>query len=161
MNKNQKIMFGLISSLGIFFFILLMLILSYIFAFQETTPPFIGFFVHYHIHFMVLQGVIGIIVGIIAVHGFAEQKKDTEATVEASKDLLMRFLDTNERKTICYLIENKHERTIQADISRIEGMDKVKAHRVLQKLQLKKLVKLESHGKIKIIKLEEDIKKIF
>jgi uncharacterized membrane protein len=76
---------------------------------------------------------------------------------DSDRDLILRFLSYGERKVIEKLIE-KGGVILQAELSRIEGMNKLKAHRAVQELLKKGLVRKEKVGKTFKIYLNEDVK---
>jgi hypothetical protein len=57
------------------------------------------------------------------------------------------------------IIENKGS-VLQSEISRMEGMTKLKTHRAVKELERKGIVKLEQYGKTNRIILSEDVKDI-
>lgn len=71
-------------------------------------------------------------------------------------DIIMLFLSKEEKEIIKFLVE-KNGNTTQAEISRLPGLDRVKAFRSLQKMQEKRLVEIQEHGKIRKVRLKEDI----
>ena len=73
------------------------------------------------------------------------------------KNIILKFLNTGERKVVETLIEKKGE-ILQSDISRMEGMTKLKTHRAVRDLERKGIIKRESHGKTHRIILSKDIK---
>jgi uncharacterized membrane protein len=75
----------------------------------------------------------------------------------SDRDLILRFLSYGERKVIEKLIEKKGV-ALQAELSRMEGMNKLKAHRAVQELLKKGLVRKEKIGKTFKIYLNEDVK---
>jgi len=76
-----------------------------------------------------------------------------------NKNIILKFLSPNERKVLEKLIEGKGM-TLQAEISRMEGMTKLKTHRIVKDLTLKGIVKTETYGKTKRIILSKDIKDV-
>jgi len=74
--------------------------------------------------------------------------------------VMLKFLNYNENRIIKKLIENEGY-ILQSEISRMPNMGKVKAHRVLQDLETKGIIKKESYGKTNRIILDETIQKIF
>jgi uncharacterized membrane protein len=82
---------------------------------------------------------------------------DRNISFNSDRDLILRFLSYGERKVIEKLIE-KRGVTLQAELSRIEGMNKLKAHRAVQELLKKGLVRKEKIGKTFKIYLNEDVK---
>ncbi|MCK5233263.1 MAG: winged helix-turn-helix transcriptional regulator [Candidatus Aenigmarchaeota archaeon] len=70
---------------------------------------------------------------------------------------ILRFLNASERKILEKLIENKGT-TLQSEISRMPGMNKLKTHRAIKDLERKGILKTESHGKTNLIILDNDIR---
>ena len=73
------------------------------------------------------------------------------------KNIILKFLSAGERKVVETLIEKKGE-ILQSEISRMEGMTKLKTHRAVRDLERKGVIKRESHGKTHRIILSKDIK---
>jgi uncharacterized membrane protein len=73
------------------------------------------------------------------------------------KNIILKFLNFGERKVVETLIEEKGE-ILQSDISRMEGMTKLKTHRAVRDLERKGIIKRESRGKTHRIFLSKDIK---
>jgi len=87
--------------------------------------------------------------------------KNTDSNIQNTKevngkDILLKFLSVNERKVIDKLIEKKGV-IMQSEISRMEGMDKLKTHRTIKELEKKDIVKIESNGKTNKIILNDKI----
>lgn len=75
------------------------------------------------------------------------------------KNIILKFLNLGERKVVEALIEKKGE-ILQSEISRMEGMTKLKTHRAVRDLERKGIIKRESHGKTHRIILSKDIKEV-
>ena len=86
---------------------------------------------------------------------YSKLKKRTK-TSKSILDVVLLFLGEDEKSIINFLVEKKGQ-TTQAEISRLSNMNRVKAHRSLQKLQVKQLIDIVSHGKVRKIKLKENI----
>jgi len=89
-------------------------------------------------------------------------EKNTSAPNKAAKErddknIVLKFLNPGERKVVETLIEKKGE-ILQSEISRMEGMNKLKTHRAVRDLERKGIIKKESHGKTYRIILSKDIK---
>jgi hypothetical protein len=91
--------------------------------------------------------------------GSMENIKSSVDETEIQKTML-KFLNYNENRVIKKLIE-KEGSILQSEISRMPNMGKVKAHRVLQDLETKGIIKKESYGKTNRVILDETIQKIF
>ena len=83
---------------------------------------------------------------------FERQQKESKRIL----DIIFLFLHNEEKEIIKFLVEKKGT-TTQAEISRLPGLDRVKAFRSLQKMQEKRLVEIQEHGKIRKVTLKEDI----
>ena len=79
---------------------------------------------------------------------------------DSCKTVLLKFLNYNENKIVKKLIENNGT-VLQSDISRMPGMGKVKAHRILKDMKIKGIISMEKYGKTNRINLSEDVKKLF
>ncbi|MFT4250407.1 MAG: helix-turn-helix transcriptional regulator [Candidatus Woesearchaeota archaeon] len=84
---------------------------------------------------------------------------DTQAKTQEVIELLKQFLSEEEQTIINYLIENNNK-ALQAELSRIEGLSRVKVHRTLNKLKEQKLITITKHGKTNKIQLSETVAKI-
>jgi uncharacterized membrane protein len=79
---------------------------------------------------------------------------------KSCKTFVLKFLNYNENRVIKKLIE--HDGSIlQSEISRLAGMGKVKAHRVLKDMEIKGIIKLEKYGKTNKIYFSDDAKEVF
>ena len=97
---------------------------------------------------------IGFIFGIVVFYLFFNKEVKKEK-IEAG--VLLALLNNDERKIISKLIEKQGE-VIQTSLSRIEGLGKVKAHRLIRKLEKRGVVEIEPYGKTNLIKLNNRIK---
>jgi len=79
---------------------------------------------------------------------------------DSCKTVLLKFLNYNENKVVKKLIENKGS-ILQSEISRMQGMGKVKTHRILKDMKIKNIISMEKYGKTNQILLSEDVKKLF
>ena len=65
----------------------------------------------------------------------------------------------SERKVVERLIEKKGD-VLQSEISKMEGMNKLKTHRAVIDLERKGIIKRESYGKTHHITLSKDVKEL-
>ncbi len=87
------------------------------------------------------------------------QGNKSNLTAQDTNVTFLKLLNVNERRIVDRLVENRGV-ALQSEISRMDEMGKVKAHRYLQKLSQMGLVKIERHGNTNKIVLSDDIKKI-
>lgn len=159
MDRIKNILIFLITSLVIFFFVIAMLVISYLVVLSGAPAQgIVGFFIHYHIHFMFLLGIMGVCVGIVSYIGFTAQRKDVQHSHNLSRGLIYKFLDSTEKRIITYLLE--HEKTTQSQLSRLKDIGKVKSFRTLQRLSAKELIILEPYGKTNQVRLHPDIETV-
>ncbi len=84
-------------------------------------------------------------------------KKEQEGM--SDKNIILKLLNSNERKVLESLIKNEGT-VLQSEISRAEGMNKLKTHRAVKRLKQKGIIKKEDYGKTNRIILTEDIKDV-
>ena len=90
----------------------------------------------------------------IAKNSLAPVHKSTKME---HRDILLRFLNLNEKKVLEKLIDGEG-RVLQSEINLIDGMTKLKTHRAVKDLERKSIIKTETYGKTNRIILSEDIK---
>lgn len=105
--------------------------------------------------FIIFGILIGAFVFFIMTNKLDNTKKETEKVINA----LIQFLSKDEKKIVEVLIEN-NGKVFQSEISRIQGIGKLKSHRIIQKLVDRDVITVEKHGKTNIIKLNKQIKEI-
>jgi len=118
--------------------------------------PFFNFLANNHILIMVILIILSVGYGVLlATISMSELRKQTQQTKNAF-ELVMQFLAKEEQVIIAHLVASKGQST-QADISRLPTMNRVRAHRLLQKLEEKQLLDVTSHGKIRKVALKSHI----
>ena len=83
-----------------------------------------------------------------------------QKTKNSYKTVLLKFLNYNENRVLKNLIENDGT-VLQYEISRMSGMGKVKAHRILKDMKIKGIISMEKYGKTNRINLSEDVRNLF
>ena len=86
---------------------------------------------------------------------YGQVRKKEEHTKSTLETVLL-FLGDEEKDIINYLVEKKGSAT-QADISRLPKMNRVKAFRSLQKMKDKKLIDIAAYGKLRKVRLKDNI----
>src|SRR3989344_3327202 len=101
---------------------------------------------------IILSGFIGYLSSTLIYRQVTKTKKESQKLLE----MLLLFLNKDEKEIIDSLVKNNG--TIgQADISRLPGMNRVKAFRPLQKMQEKNLIDITEQGKIRKVSLKDNI----
>jgi len=154
-NKLNKRVLAAVAIFSGFILMVVALLASYYLG-PGQVPEWFSVFINYHVEFMVAIAFVGIIVGIAIA--FLAFEKVEEKTVESkiNAEMLLGFLSGDEKNAVNYLAENGG-RAYQNEISRIEGMTRLKAHRAVNKLSEKNIVTVEKHGKANKLKLSENI----
>jgi len=76
-----------------------------------------------------------------------------------SKNIILKFLNSGERKVLEKLIERKGE-VLQSEISRAKGMTKLNTHRAVKDLKRKGVIEVQPYGKTNRIILAKEVKDI-
>lgn len=104
---------------------------------------------------VIISGLIGYLSSTLTYNQITKTKKESKKLIE----MLFLFLNKDEKEIMNHLVKNNGS-TNQAEISRLQGMNRVKSFRSLKKMQEKNLIDIKSHGKIRKISLKENILKI-
>lgn len=101
----------------------------------------------------------GVIIGAIVFFFMSSRLENKQNDLEKVTSTLVQFLNKEEKLVVQKLIDNEGK-VLQAEISRIEGIGKVKSHRVIQRLCDRKVIVVEHFGKTNIVKLTKEIKSV-
>jgi len=131
-------------------------LVTYIHQDFTSKNPLIFWTVENHllitIGLIILSGFIGYLSSTVIYRQVTKTKKESYKLLE----MLLIFLNKDEKEIINFLVQNKGI-IGQADISRLPGMNRVKAFRSLQKMQEKSLIDITAHGKVRKVLLKENI----
>ena len=100
----------------------------------------------------------GISVGAVVYYFMTGKTEKIESRLRFETNLLLKFLSKEERLVVERLVQEKGK-ALQAEISRIEGLGKVRSHRILRRLEDRGVIKLESFGKTNIVRFTNGISK--
>jgi uncharacterized membrane protein len=103
--------------------------------------------------------ISGVIIGAIVFFFMSAKLMDKDNNLENVTETLIKFLSKDEKKIVEKIIENEGK-VFQSELSRIEGVGKLKSHRILRKLEDRGVIEVEKHGKTNIIKLKKEIKEV-
>ena len=136
----------------ILIFTIVIAILTYILQPHQTQNIFLHFAISHHLTIMIIMVCVSISFGfywsIIANNRLIDSQMKTK-NIERFMKL---FLSQEEEQIIQFL---KEKPAFQSQIAKINAMGRVKAHRLIQKLLQKNLVRIEDFGKQKKIYLDE------
>ena len=104
----------------------------------------------------------GIALGAISFYFLYERKKPDTIVVDKGKNLvdIVDVLDESEAKVLKKIIGEKG-RVLQAEISRLDDVGKVRAHRITERLEKRGIIEIEGAGKTNVVKLTEKYRKLF
>jgi uncharacterized membrane protein len=123
---------------------------------SENANKYLAYAVLHHTEIM--AGLIGIalIFGFFFSQLFYSEIQRKRQDSKSILAVVLLFLNQEERSIINFLVQRKGM-TTQAEIARLPHMNRVKAHRSLQKMQEKQLIALVAHGKVRKVQLKENI----
>lgn len=151
---NNRVLVG-IAIVSAFLLLVVALLASYYLG-PNQTPAWFQFFVTYHVEFMVAIAFSGILVGISVAYLAFEKVEEKTVESKINAEMMLGFLSSEEKTAVNYLLEN-NGKAFQHELSRIPGMSRLKAHRVVNKLVAKQIIAVEKFGKANKLKLAEQI----
>ncbi|MBU0592058.1 hypothetical protein KKF81_00610 [Candidatus Micrarchaeota archaeon] len=159
LDKNKK------AILGLGFIALLMLIIIYLpKSFEQGVPEICtidGDCQHENYLDMVISYlpavlVLGFILGVVISYFYFERKAELPIPTTDKKQVILSLLTSSEKKAIEKIIEMKGQ-VLQSEVSRLEGMGKVRAHRVIERLIRRGVLEKQQFGKTNMIRIRKDI----
>lgn len=100
--------------------------------------------------------IIGVVIGAVVFFFMAAKLDNRQKEFQKVADALIQFLNRDEKLVVQKLLDN-NGKVLQAEISRTEGLGKVRSHRVIQKLVDRGVIEVEKYGKTNTIKLTKAI----
>jgi hypothetical protein len=97
-----------------------------------------------------------IFVGALVYYLFSFKIDKKEKIIQKNLEVIHSILDKEEEKVLNKLIKNNGELE-QLEISK--QYDKIRAHRIIKKLQEKKIIDIKKEGRANKIKLKEELKR--
>ena len=150
--KHVSLVFSGISVLIVVFVVLV----TFIHKDFTSADPWIYWTVEYHFSITVGLIMVSLAIGYTLSTVIYKELRKSKEDSKKLMDLLVLFLDNEEREIISYLVKQKRA-VNQADISRLPGMNRVKAYRILRKMQQRDLIDIIPHGKIRRIALKIEV----
>lgn len=100
--------------------------------------------------------IISIVVGAGTYAFMSERIKRKVLSLKRTTELILKFLNENERKVVQKLIEN-NGKALQAEITRLPEMSKLRTHRAVKRLLAKNIIEVKKLGKTNVIRFPKDI----
>jgi len=122
----------------------------------SVSSPLLLFFVRNHIIVMLVSIFVALIFGFVWSQVLASELKKQRKESKEYLNAALQFMEPAERQVVEFLIK-KNGLATQADVSRLQGMSRVKAHRVVQDLQSRNLIEIVPHGKVRELRLKQNI----
>ena len=138
-------------------FTLLFTVLVFTYSFPGSTPELLKVFIVYHFEFMIAMVGLGVLAGAAILYLMGEEVKHQHEESKLNAELALSLLHSDERKAVKLLLE-KGGSAGQAEVARVDGMTRLKAHRTAKSLSARGLVSLERNGKAVTLKLAESVR---
>jgi len=154
MSLNRRLAL-VVLAIAAFIFLTLLLLFTYALPQGYSIGP-LEIIAQYHLEFMFLVSLLGVMVGAFIVYLLYEKIEIKEAESGITADMLLSFLSNEDRKIVEYLVKSRGS-CYQSELGRLEGMTRLRAHRALFRLEHKGIVALEKVGKTNRIMLVEPL----
>jgi DNA-binding MarR family transcriptional regulator len=159
MDIRKKIVLGLIV-VSVFIFLITVLVFVYALASGgQQVPEILLPFIVYHIQFMVVMGFFGVGSGLVVYSILNATLEKQKKIVQTNMDIILKFLSQDEREVV-RLMGDKEGMTTQSEMAKLPGMTRLKAHRIVKKLETRGIVHVEKYGKINVVRLVEELREL-
>lgn len=151
MSERNKLFVFLIS-LIVLIIIFTLTMLSYFFIGYDSQNYLVSIFVKYHFLFMLVSNILALIFGFISYLFLAKNFDINKEKEKKYLNNILNILEKEEKNIIEYLIKNNGVAT-QYELVKISKTNKVKVHRIIEKLEKKGVIEKQKIGKINKIYL--------
>jgi len=100
---------------------------------------------------------LALLVGAGTYYLMSEKIDSKQESLKKSADIVLAFLNPDEKKLVNLLLEN-HGKILQAEVTRLPGMTKVKSHRVVQRLIDRGVIQKDTLGKTNVLRFTNEIR---
>lgn len=147
--------------LSLFIFI----VLTFIFVFHlylenKLVTPLLSPFAKYYVEFFLLTASLGFGVGTVTFYLMSSKVEKVKEVAKVNTEMMLSFFQPEERIVVNYLL-NGNGQARQYDLARLEGLDKVKAHRILRRMKQRRLIEIVRVGKVNTVTLRREIREAF
>lgn len=163
MNSNKKLIIGIIALVAFMFFVFQLIPFLGLTDIAEACPAHMTEECPHAQQLSFLETALpllvtlGVIVGAGMYYLMGSKIESKEKSLKNNTDILLRFLNPDERKLMDLLIEN-NGKVLQAEVTRLPEMTKVKSHRIVRRLLDRGVIESERIGKTNVIKFSKEIK---
>ena len=148
--------FGFIVLTLLFVFMTLVSILTYVSRNVTSSNKIVQFAIQQHLWIMISVIFVSVGFGFFWASMLYKELETKSKVTRSMRDVVFLFLNDDERKIIDFLISSNGQ-TTQAELARLQGMNKVKVHRAVQKMEEKNILSVEAHGKVRKILMKENL----
>ena len=157
MDLRKKLILGVLV-VSVFIFLVTVLVFVYTLSSEGVeVPPIFQPFLQYHIHFMVIMGVFGVGSGLMAYTLLNATLEKQKKMAKANIDIIKKFLSPEDREVVSLLI-SKDGMTTQSEIAKLPGMSRLKAHRIVKRLEERGIIHVEKYGKLNMLRIVEELR---
>lgn len=160
--RNAKINIKFSKGIGVGVLVILLItatwlsIITHKYKNVSTANNLLRFAINNHTIILVSLIVIAIASGFLWSNILYSEIKKKQKDTKTILNVVLQFLNNEEKAIIKLLVENNGS-TTQSEIARLPNMTRVKAFRSLQKMEEKALIEIIPHGKIRKVKVKENI----
>ncbi len=159
MDIRKKVILGILVIAAFIFLVTVLVFAFALYSQGETVPSILQPFIDFHIQFMVLMGVFGVGSGLIAYSMMNATLEKEKKIVKTNLDIILKFLTAEDRELI-HLLNEKEGMTTQSEIAKLPGMTRLKAHRVVKRLEDRGIIHVEKYGKVNMIRLVDELREM-
>ncbi|MBU0953590.1 MAG: hypothetical protein KKA90_04190 [Nanoarchaeota archaeon] len=99
----------------------------------------------------------GVMAGAGTFYFMSQRITVKESLLKKNTEILLRFFNKDERIVINRLIEN-NGKVLQAEITRLPGLSKVRSHRIIKRLIERGVLEKEDYGKTNMIRFTKEVR---
>ena len=157
MDIKKQALVGMFIVSGFIFLVTVLTVVFSLYSQGQQIPALLEPFLAYHIQFMIIMGLFGVGSGLVLYAILNSTLEKQKQIVKTNSQIIMKFLAKDEREIVSLLL-SKDGMTTQSEIAKLPGMSRLKAHRIIKKLENRGIVHVEKYGKINMIRIIEELK---
>jgi uncharacterized membrane protein len=157
MSVNRRIVLGIGILSAFFFVVVAYLALYHMASASGQYSPLLAPFVSHQFEFTAALILAGVVTGALVFYLMAERVEVKQHNVEKTVQIVLKFLGEDEQVVVRKMLQNNGQ-VAQAELSRIENISRVKAHRIVMRLQKRGIVEVRKYGKVNFISLAPELK---
>jgi uncharacterized membrane protein len=124
--------------------------------YYHPAEGILSLFARFHFEAMLIIALGGVIVGASGMALLSKELRQTTQSLHENTQLLVSFLTPEERACV-QLLQEKEGKCYQHELAKLPGMTRLKAHRLVQRLQDRKLIVVHEMGKARLLELSKSL----